>query len=95
VITDLNVGIVAMIANTVVLVVVSALTRKRARVAAAAASMVAALVFVPTSRADDSNVPIATDPFSGAAARLHPSLPGWRAQGVDGIESVSAPSVSA
>jgi len=73
VITDLNVGIVAMIANIVVLVVVSALTRKRARVAAAAASMIAVLVFVPTSRADDSNVPIATDPFSGGIPNTDPA----------------------
>jgi SSS family solute:Na+ symporter len=73
VITDLNVGIVAMVANIVVLVLVSALTRPRVRAAAAVAALLAAVAIVPAARADESPLPIASDPFSGGMPIVDPA----------------------
>jgi hypothetical protein len=93
VITDLNVGIVAMVANVVVLVAVSALTRKSGRAVAALGVVVAALALVPASRADESGVPIASDPFSGGLPTVDPvgeALP-WPESGVERITPIFAP----
>jgi len=89
-ITDLNIGIVAMIANIVMLLVVSALTRKRAGAGGLASSagpalglFLAALALAAPVRAGESNVPIAGEPFSDgmpavdpAAQALPPPAPG-------------------
>jgi SSS family solute:Na+ symporter len=83
VITDLNVGIVAMLANIVVLVVVSALTRSRSRAALAAVALVvglAGLALAPAARAESSALPLADDPAGGEVPEPDPSeasvLPG-------------------
>jgi SSS family solute:Na+ symporter len=71
-ITDMNVGIVAMIANIVVLVLVSALTRRPARAVAVVAVALAVMLPAP-GRADESSVPIASDPFSGGTPHVEPA----------------------
>ena len=92
-ITDLNVGIVAMIANIVVLLVVSALTRKRSRAAATAVVLLATLVAVPASQATESVLPVAGDPFSDGMPSVDPAgqaLPP-PAPGVDRVTPIFAP----